>query len=177
LLVQRRHPLPGPVPVVAQILQVALGSPDPADRPEPVRRQREKQAIARAAARLVRPGEAIGILAGSTTGLLARELLRIPGLTVVSNSIGVADVFHAGGPADRTVLLIGRTRTRSDALVGPVAQHTAAGINLDVVHLGVHGMTVGAGFTLPSQAEARTVALLIRAARRVVVLATTPRRG
>jgi DeoR/GlpR family transcriptional regulator of sugar metabolism len=150
---------------------VALGSLEPADRPKPVRRQREKLAIAQAAARLVQPGSAIGILAGSTTGLLARELLQVPGLTVVTNSIPVADVFHTDGPADRTVILIGGTRTRSDALVGPVAQHTAAGINLDVLCLGVHGMSVGAGFTLPSQAEARTVALLVSAARRVVVLA------
>jgi DeoR/GlpR family transcriptional regulator of sugar metabolism len=137
----------------------------------PPRRQREKRAIARTAAGLVRSGEAIGILAGTTTVLLAAELLDVPGLTVVTNSIPVADVFHGSGRPDQTVVLTGGTRSAGDALVGPVAQHTAAGINLDVLYLGTYGMTARAGFTTPDLAEAQTHGMLVRAARRVVVLA------
>ncbi|GIM90811.1 DeoR/GlpR family DNA-binding transcription regulator [Paractinoplanes toevensis] len=138
--------------------------------PEP-RRHREKAAIARTAARLVRPSEAIGVLTGSTTALLARELLGVPGLTVVTNSIEVADAFHHEGLPGQTVVLLGGVRTRSGALAGPVAEQTAAGLNLDVVFLSVYGMAVRSGFTTPDVAEARTSAALTAAARRVVVLA------
>jgi DeoR/GlpR family transcriptional regulator of sugar metabolism len=133
--------------------------------------QVEKQAIARAAAELVQPGQAVGISAGTTTATLARELLHTPELTVVTNSIPVADVFYTGGRPDQTVVLTGGTRTPSDALVGPVAQEALARINLDLLFLGVHGMSERTGFTTPNLAEADTNRALVAAARQVVVLA------
>ncbi|SNY72343.1 DeoR/GlpR family DNA-binding transcription regulator [Paractinoplanes atraurantiacus] len=132
---------------------------------------RAKAAIARSAARLVRPDEAIGILAGGITALLARELSGVPGLSVVTNAIPIADTFHHEGRADQMVLLLGGVRTRSGALAGPVAERAAAGLNVDVVFVSVSGMDASSGFTAPGRAEARIGAALIAAARRVVVLA------
>ncbi len=131
----------------------------------------EKIAIARAAAGLVKPGSAVGISAGTTTAALARQLVDVPELTVVTNSIPVADVFYYGGRPDQTVVLTGGTRTPSDALVGPVAQEAAARINLDLLFLGVHGMSARAGYTTPNLSEADTNRALVAAARRLVVLA------
>src|SRR5438477_1589599 len=131
----------------------------------------EKVAIARAAAELVNPGTAVGISAGTTTATLARELAGVPELTVVTNSIPVADVFYRTGRLDQTVVLTGGTRTPSDALVGPVAQEAAARINLDLLFLGVHGMSARAGYTTPNLSEADTNRALVAAARRLVVLA------
>lgn len=131
----------------------------------------EKLAIARAAAALVKPGEAVGISAGTTTAALAHELTSIPELTVVTNSIPVADIFYHEGRPDQTVVLTGGTRTPSDALVGPVAQEAAARINLDALFLGVHGMSVRAGFTTPNLSEADTNRALVAATRRLIVLA------
>src|SRR5690348_4245440 len=131
----------------------------------------EKQAVARAAAELVSPGSAVGISAGTTTAALARELINVPELTVVTNSIPVADVFYHDGRPDQTVMLTGGTRTPSDALVGPVAQEAAARINLDLLFLGVHGMSARAGYTTPNLSEADTNRSLVAAARRLVVLA------
>ncbi|QNN53630.1 DeoR/GlpR family DNA-binding transcription regulator [Nocardioides mesophilus] len=136
-------------------------------RREPV----EKRGIARAAAQLVRPGQAIGLSAGTTTWTLAHELLDVPGLTVVTNSPPVAEVLHEQGRADQTVVLTGGVRTPSDALVGPVAVGSLASINLDTVFLGTHGMDVRAGFSTPNFLEAETNRALIRAARRLVVVA------
>ena len=133
--------------------------------------QAEKLAIARAAAELVNPGTAVGISAGTTTAALARELANVPELTVVTNSIPVADVFYRMGRPDQTVVLTGGTRTPSDALVGPVAQEAAARINLDLLFLGVHGMSPRAGYTTPNLSEADTNRALVAAARRLVVLA------
>lgn len=133
--------------------------------------QAEKAAIALAAAALVEPRSAVGISAGTTTAALARELVGVPELTVVTNSIPVADVFYHLGRPDQTVVLTGGTRTPSDALVGPVAQDAAARLNLDVLFLGVHGMSTRAGFTTPNLSEADTNRALVASARRLVVLA------
>ncbi len=131
----------------------------------------EKTAIARAAAVLVKPGCAVGISAGTTTAVLAHEIIDVPELTVVTNSIPVADIFYHYGRPDQTVVLTGGTRTPSDALVGPVAQDAAARLNLDMLFLGVHGMSVRAGFTTPNLSEADTNRALVHSARHLVVLA------
>lgn len=136
-----------------------------------VRQRAEKAAIARAAARLVAPGMAIGLSAGTTTAELAHRLAGVAGLTVVTNSIPVAEILHRAGRPDTTVVLTGGVRTPSDALVGPVAVAAIRSLNLDLVFLGVHGMTERAGFTTPNLLEAETNRALLAAADRLVVLA------
>ncbi|MEV4349485.1 DeoR/GlpR family DNA-binding transcription regulator [Actinoplanes sp. NPDC049596] len=143
----------------------------------PVAGRRAKAAIARSAAQLVQPAQAVGLLAGGITTLVARELLGVPGLNVVTNAIPIADAFHRAGPPGQMVLLLGGVRTRSGALAGPLTERAAAGLNLDVVFVGAHGMAVGSGFTTPDTAEARTGAALIAAARRAVVVADHGRWG
>src|SRR2546430_15287535 len=88
-----------------------------------VRQQGEKEAIARRAAKLVAPGTAIALSAGTTTCMLANLLLDVPGLTVVTNSVPVADVFYKARRADQTVVLTGGHRYPSATLVGPIADN------------------------------------------------------
>jgi DeoR/GlpR family transcriptional regulator of sugar metabolism len=136
-----------------------------------VRQQREKEAIARRAAELVRPGSAVALSAGTTTWTLAHHLTDVPELTVVTNSIQVADTFHRAGRPDQTVVLTGGVRTPSDALVGPVAVAALRSLNVDLLLLGVHGVSTHAGFTTPNLMEAETDRAMVGAARRLVVLA------
>jgi DeoR/GlpR family transcriptional regulator of sugar metabolism len=131
----------------------------------------EKAAIAAAAAELVEPGMAIGISAGTTTHALAARVAEVPGVTIVTNSIRVADVLHRSGRRDQTVILTGGSRTPSDALVGSFAVGQLRSVHLDQVFMGVHGMDAKAGFTCPNLMEAETDRALIDAGRRLVVLA------
>jgi len=137
--------------------------------------QSAKDAIARKAAALVRPGTAIGISAGSTTYTLARHLLEIPGLTVVTNSLRVAEVLHAHQDTNpgvgQSVILTGGMRTPSDALAGPLAMQAIRTLHLDQVFVGVHGMDTRAGFTSPNLAESEANRALVAAARSLVVVA------
>ncbi|MGH3436061.1 MAG: DeoR/GlpR family DNA-binding transcription regulator [Sciscionella sp.] len=144
---------------------------EPGFEAKSVRQLGEKQAVAAAAAQRVRPGTAIGLSAGTTTFTFARFLADVPNLTVVTNSIRVADVLSSPPRADRTVVLTGGVRTPSDALVGPVAVHTVATLHLDVVFLGVHGIAADAGLTTPNLNEGETDRALLAAAARNVVLA------
>lgn len=138
-----------------------------------------KSEIARAAAALPRPGSAVALSGGTTTFAVAHQLLEVPDLTVVTNSVRVADVFHTAqhpseggrGGAGTTVVLTGGVRTPSDALVGPVADAAISSLHFDVLFLGVHGISVEAGLSTPNLAEAETNRHFIRSARRVVVVA------
>jgi DeoR/GlpR family transcriptional regulator of sugar metabolism len=108
---------------------------------------------------------------------MARFLDDVPDLTVVTNSIRVADVLQQRGRTDRTVVLTGGVRTPSDALVGPVAVQALRSLHLDVVFLGVHGMAPRAGFTTPNLNESETNRALVDAAGRVVVVADSTKWG
>ncbi|MBA8826822.1 DeoR/GlpR family transcriptional regulator of sugar metabolism [Saccharopolyspora lacisalsi] len=150
---------------------VGRSTDEPGFEAKSVRQLAEKEAVARAAAAMVRPGTAIGLSAGTTTWTLARHLDDIPDLTVVTNSVRVADVLQQRGRTDRTVVLTGGVRTPSDALVGPVAVQSLRTLHLDLVFLGVHGMAERAGFTTPNLNESETNRALAQAASRLVVLA------
>ncbi|MFV5997426.1 DeoR/GlpR family DNA-binding transcription regulator [Streptomyces sp. NPDC056231] len=137
-----------------------------------------KEDIARAAAAMAVPGSAIALSGGTTTFALAQHLLDVPELTVVTNSVRVAEVFHAaqrstGGPraGAATVVLTGGVRTPSDSLVGPVADQAIGSLHFDVLFLGVHGISVEAGLSTPNLAEAETNRRFVQSARRVVVVA------
>jgi len=133
--------------------------------------QLQKSAIAQTAAQLVEPGAAIGISAGTTTYEFARAVRNVPDLTVVTNSVPVAQLLHESGTPGQTVVLTGGMRTPSDALVGPVAVAALRMLHVDRLFLGVHGMDARAGLTTPNLVEAETNRALIAAARRVLVVA------
>ncbi|MCW2798374.1 DeoR/GlpR family DNA-binding transcription regulator [Nocardioides sp.] len=137
----------------------------------------QKEAIARRAAELVTPGSAIAVSAGTTTYALARHLVAIPHLTVVTNSVWVADILHRSGNTTLSVLLTGGLRTPSDALVGPLAISALRSLHLDTVFLGVHGMDVRGGFSTPNLLEAETNRAMIASGRRLVVVADATKWG
>ena len=147
-------------------------SDEPGFEVKSLRELTEKHAIAVAAARLVQPGQAVGLGAGTTTWVLARHLLAIDGLTVVTNSIKIADVLRER----HDVVLVGGVRTPSDALVGPVADLVLRNLHFDIAFLGCHGLAE-IGLTTPNLPEAETNRAFVQAARRLVVTADSTKWG
>jgi DeoR/GlpR family transcriptional regulator of sugar metabolism len=148
-----------------------LSTDEPGFEAKSHRQLGEKEAIAQTASTLVEPGQAIGLTAGTTTWRLAHEIRHVPDLTVVTNSIQVANVFHRDPRPDLTVVLTGGVRTPSDALVGPIAVNTLSSLHIDMLFMGVHGITEDGGFTTPNLLEAETDRALVSIAERVVVVA------
>ena len=91
----------------------------------------------------------------------------------MTNSIAVALAL----PDRDGVVLTGGERTRSDALVGPVANRTAASIGLDLLFLGAHGIDAERGCTAPNLAEAETNRALMAVARQTVALVDASKWG
>lgn len=148
-----------------------------------------KRAIAAEALSLLRSDMTLLVSGGTTTYELARLLPRDLGLTVVTNSIMVANALagpaqagpaQAGaaqaGAAIRTVVLGGQ-RTPSEALVGPVTMHALENLSADLCFMGVHGIEAQAGITSPNLLEAEVNAAMIAASEELVVLADATKYG
>lgn len=144
---------------------------EPGFEAKKVRERLEKEAIAAHASTLIHPGMAIAITAGTTTWALAQHLAAIPSLTVVTNSLKVAEVLYDQSRPDLTVVLTGGLRTPSDGLVGPIAVQAIRSLHVDLVVMGVHGIDARAGLTTPNLLEAETNRAMVESARRVVVVA------
>ncbi len=114
--------------------------------------------------------EHLGV-SGTTTYALAVAIRHLPKLTVVTNSVPVAQLLHESQSSGHVVVLTGGVRTPSDALVGPVAVNALQGLHVDRLFLGAHGIDPGAGLTTPNLVEAETNRALVRATRSVCVLA------
>jgi DeoR family transcriptional regulator of aga operon len=65
----------------------------------------------------------------------------------------------------------GVSRTQSYELVGPIADRTLGGLNIEVAIVGVDGISARAGLTTHDDIEANTNATMIRQAQRVIVVA------
>jgi DeoR family transcriptional regulator of aga operon len=139
------------------------------------RYREEKRRIAAAAAEHVADGAAVGLTGGTTTTEVARAIADRR-LTIVTNALNIASEL-AVRPNLKLVVTGGVARSESYELVGPLAEQSLAGINLDIVLIGVDGISREAGLTTHHEIEAHTNRALIERARRVVVVADSSKLG
>jgi DeoR family transcriptional regulator, aga operon transcriptional repressor len=135
----------------------------------------EKLRIAREAASRVADGWAIGLTGGTTTTEVARALVDRQRLTVVTNALNIASELAVR--ANLKLVVTGGVARESYELVGPLAEASLAGLNLDMVFLGVDGISPDAGLTTHHEVEAHTDLALIDRARSVVVVADSSKIG
>ena len=130
----------------------------------------EKASIAQLAVSLVRPGDSILLGPGTTTLALARLLVGSPELTVVTNSLLVAQALMEAPHVE--VILTGGTLRRSiHALVGPAAEDAVRSLRASQVFISGNGFSAERGLSTPSPLVAATDRALAGAAQQVVVLA------
>lgn len=134
-----------------------------------VRGGAEAEATALAAASLVTPGTTVGLCGGRGLDLLARHLLAVPGLTVVTNSVPAYRVL-TGTPDGPALLLTGGTRDRSGALVGPLAVAALAEVRLDIAFVAPDGVDPYVGLTAADAFAAEVAREFVDRADRVAAL-------
>ncbi len=136
----------------------------------------EKTAIADLAASLVEEGEAIVVGAGTTTQELARRLARVPGLTVVTNSLLVAQALAHANRVE-VVMTGGTLRGSNYALVGSGAEQSLQGLRVSRAFLSGSGLTAERGLSTSNMLSASVDRALVQAAAEVVVLADHTKLG
>jgi DeoR/GlpR family transcriptional regulator of sugar metabolism len=130
----------------------------------------EKASIARVALDMVRPGDSILVGPGTTTQALAKLLVDFPELTVVTNSLLVAQALM-GAPRVEVILTGGTLRRSIHALVGPATDDSVRSLRASRAFISGNGFTAERGLSTPSPLVAATDRALAGAAQHVVVLA------
>lgn len=143
---------------------------EPSYSEKAVQAAEEKAAIARLALGMVRAGDSIVLGPGTTTMALARLLVDFPELTVVTNSLLVAQVLMSANRVE--VMLTGGTLRRSiHALVGPATEGSLRSLRASLAFISGNGMTGERGLSTPSPLVAAADKALAASAVQVVVLA------
>ena len=132
-----------------------------------------KDAIEREAVQYVAPGDVIAIGGGTTAYVFAQHLLesqQASGITILTNSIPVAELVQALESKDVEVIVTGGVTTRSNSLVGPIADKVIASLRVNTVFLGTHSVSIPRGFLMPNSLEAATDMAMMGIADRTVIL-------
>jgi DeoR family transcriptional regulator, aga operon transcriptional repressor len=135
-----------------------------------------KRLIAREAVRRVPGGGCVvGLTGGTTTTEVARSIADRSDLTVVTNAINIGALL-AVRPRAKLIMTGGVARPQSYELVGPLAEATLGGLNIEIAFIGVDGITAE-GVTTHDEVEAHTNARLIERSRRRIVVADGSKLG
>lgn len=132
--------------------------------------RREKEAIARKAVELIEEGDTILLDSGTTTFHLAQELKSFSRLTVVTNSLILAEELE-GVPGIEVLVTGGSLRRETLALVGPIAEQALDRVRVDKAFIATNGVDLTEGLTTPNLIEAATKTKMIKAAKQVILLA------
>jgi len=130
----------------------------------------EKRRIGSLAASLIEDGDIIFINSGTTTTQLIRHIRSDANVTVITNNLIAA---LEAGEVDYEILLLGGSfQSKSNSVAGRFAIQNLSQVYANKLFIGVDGMSVKHGCTVPSNAEAEIVHLMLeRTQGAVIVLA------
>jgi DeoR family glycerol-3-phosphate regulon repressor len=162
------------------VQKVHGGAKAPRPRPEASFHERMgenaagKRAIAEKLAREVEPGDTLFIDTGSTTLICAEVLAGIDGLTVITNSLGIAEVM---GQRAAVYLAGGRYGADNRQTLGPTALAQIDSYQADTAVLTVGALDAEAGAMDYEAGEAEVARAMAANARRVIVVADASKFG
>ena len=136
----------------------------------------EKHAIGREAARLITRNDSICIASGTTVHALARNIVPIHKLTVVSASLPVTNILSEHENID-IIQLGGILRHSSLSVVGEYASRILDQCSFSKLYLGVDGIDLEFGITTTEMREAALNQKMIAAAEKTIVLADSTKFG
>lgn len=137
----------------------------------------EKQRIAHAAAALVKEHDTIGLSAGTTTTLLAKQLIHRRNVDVITNAVNIG-MELSSTISVHTTLTGGAMRwAGAFSLVGPAAVETLNMFVMDRLFLGVTGLHPEMGATMIEPEEAAISRVMVKQAREVIVVADSSKMG
>lgn len=137
---------------------------------------KEKESIAHKAVDLIDEGDTILLDSGTTTQILARELKKFSRLTVVTNSLMIAEELQNLNGID-IVVVGGMLRQNTLSLVGPIAEECFKLLRVDKAFIATNGIDLKEGLTTPNIIEASTKRKMIEVAKQVILLADHSKLG
>ena len=136
-----------------------------------------KKRIARKAAELINPGETVFINSGSTTSMVLSEIVRISGLTIITNNVSALHNLDAGPDID-LILTGGSLRAGTGCLVGEEALYRLNQSFPAASIIGVDGISFRRGLTSHNPHEAAVTRKMIeQTSGRVILVADSSKIG
>lgn len=129
-----------------------------------------KAAIGAAAARLISNDMVVLIDSGSTTLGLAASLTQHSNLTVITNSLPIA-LLLCRSPGIKVIMLGGDIKPNDEAAFGVETMAALAHFRVDLVFIGVSGISADGEFTDYTRLAAEQRHLMMKAGKAVYVLA------
>ncbi len=119
----------------------------------------QKDLIAQAALKEIKPGEIIVLDAGTTTMAIAKALPKEMELTVATHALNIAQETCNKGI--RTILIGGEIR-KTMAAVGPVTIATLGQFYFNKAFIGTNGFSLDKGMTTPAPSEAEVKVMMLK---------------
>jgi len=130
----------------------------------------EKRRIGELAASLIEEGDIVFINSGTTATQVLQHIRNDSRITVFTNNVSAA--IDRGEPGFHYYLIGGEFQPRSNSLAGRFAIENLKQVYANKVILGVDGMSLKHGCTVPSNAEAEVVRQMIERTKGLVIIAT-----
>jgi len=128
-----------------------------------------KQRIGRAAVRLIKNGETVLLIGGSTGTAVARELADRHDLTLVTDSLMVANELMQRD-SHKVILIGGMIDSAELAVRGTLARAMLAELQVDKVILGTKAISAQRGLSAESAEEAEILRAFLHAGNQVIVV-------
>ena len=130
----------------------------------------EKRRIGEFCYNFVNEGDAVFLDTGSTVKIIAEVIADKKNISVVSHSLLVQQVLTES-PGIKLISAPGVFREKTMGFLGQMTCDFVAGFKFDTLFLGVEGVDLEHGVTVPDIVDGETKRALVRQAKRVVVVA------
>jgi DeoR/GlpR family transcriptional regulator of sugar metabolism len=136
------------------------------------RNEAQKRAIGQAVAKEIRPGMVVALDTGTTTLEVAKSLVNVAGIKVLTTSLPIAAVLHAQENIE--VILMGGTVRKNDPdLSGALTEENLRRFRSDVAVLGADAAGKEGLFTTDMAIARTSQAMMSGARRRLVAIDST----
>lgn len=136
----------------------------------------EKRLIGMKAASLIAPKDSILIASGTTMHALARSIVPVDELTVITASMEVSNILAS----EKNIYIIqlgGILRHSSLSVVGKYAENILADFSCSKLFIGVDGIDLDFGITTTNMMEASLNRVMMQTAQKTIVLADSSKSG
>lgn len=135
-----------------------------------------KVRIGQRAAKLVKPRMTVSLENGGTAFEVARCLLKVPDIRVITNSLHIAYLLNLHGKC-KAVELTGGTLRQDTYLFGPFTSLILSQFTVDIAFVGALAFSVEQGITEPEPMATEIKKAFIRHAHRAVLVADHTKSG
>jgi Transcriptional regulators of sugar metabolism len=142
---------------------------EPSFKEKEVEEREEKVIIAKIAASIIKDGDTIILDSGTTTLEIAKHI-EANKVTVITNSIDIAEVLSGNKKID-LIVTGGSMRVTTRAMVGHITENILKNFRVDKAFIGANGISIEEGITTPNFTEAQTKKAMMNVANKVIIAA------